>query len=399
MPRQIKDWGGEIGSSTNTQWVTSLNNGLTPHYTLSNPFPEGFNLPSGKTDPLLNIGADLQGFFAHEPIGYMQQWDFSLQRQLGQDFMIEAAYWGSKGTGLQWPSWQLNQLPNQYMSLGNALNQQVPNPFYGIIKTGLLAQPTVSRRQTLLPYPQYGSVLRSYAMAASSVYHGLTLKAEKRASSGLGFTASHTMGKLIDDASGQEAWLAGPNSAIYDMENRRLERSVSALDVPQRLVIGAVYDVPFGKGRKFGATANPVVDAILGGWSTGVLAQFQKGLPVNLARATMSLGRSAELDNPTVDRWFDTTAFRPAEPFTYGNVGRFLPDVRTDGLANFDISALKDVRFRERFRAQLRAEFINAFNSPQFGYPAGGVTALTFGRVSSQYNAPRTVQLGLKLYW
>jgi hypothetical protein len=145
MPLQIITWDSQVGSSTNSPWVTSLDNGLTPNNTLSNPFPQGFNLPTGKANPLVNIGADMQGFFAHERLGYMQQWDFSVQRQLRQDLMIEAAYWGSKGTGLQWPSWQLNQLPNQYMSLGNALNQQAPNPFFGIIKTGLLAQPTISR--------------------------------------------------------------------------------------------------------------------------------------------------------------------------------------------------------------------------------------------------------------
>ena len=216
----------------------------------------------------------------------------------------------------------------------------------------------------------------------SSFYAGGTCS-EKRATKDLGFTLSYTLGKLIDDSSGQESWLAGPNNAIYDMENLRNERALSALDVPQRLVVSGVYDLPVGKGRTFGARMHPVFNAILGGWSTGLLAQFQKGLPVNLARATVSLGRSARLDNPTIDRWFDTTAFRQAEPFTYGNVGRFLPDVRTDGLANFDISALKNFAFRERFRAQFRAEFINALNSPQFGYPNGGITSLTFSRVSS----------------
>ena len=143
----------------------------------------------------------------------------------------------------------------------------------------------------------------------------------------------------------------------------------------------------------------PVVDAILGGWTLGMLSQFQAGLPVNLARTAVNLGRSAKIDNPTIDRWFDTSAFRPAEPFTYGTVGRFLPDVRTDGLANFDLSALKNFRYREHYRAQFRAEFINAFNSAQFGYPNGGVAGLTFGRVTSQYNFPRQVQLALKLFW
>lgn len=398
VPAWSMDTIGQAGFNTQTPWVTSIDNGITPLNRLSAAFPQGFNLPTGARDPRALFGFALEGFLRNEPVAYMQQWNYSLQRELPSGTVVEVAYWGSKGTKLQFPRYQMNQLPNRYLALGNALNQQVPNPFVGLVTSGPLSQPTVARRQTLLPYPQYTSVLRTWAMAASSIYHALTIRAEKRVSRGLAFAANYTAGKLIDDASAQQPeW--GRDSGPYDMENLRKERAVSAWDSSQRLVFNVVYDLPWGRGRSLKTNMHPILEAVIGGWSAGILGQFQTGVPVAVSRNAVNDGRSANLDHPTIDRWFDTQVFRPADPFTYGNVGRFLPDVRTDGLKTLDVSALKDFLIRERIRIQFRAEFFNLTNTPRFGDPDGNVTSLQFGKVRATANSPRQVQLGLKLYW
>jgi hypothetical protein len=240
-------------------------------------------------------------------------------------------------------------------------------------------------------------VVRAWANAASSIYHGMTVKAEKRVKDGLGFTVSYTIGKMIDDCSGNENFIG--QGGGYDMENLRLERSVSQFDAPQRLVSSVVYDLPFGKGRRIGTSLHPVLNAIVGGWGLGVLAQVQSGTPVPVGRNARSDGRSARIDERTPARWFDTTTFSPVDAFSFGNAGRFLPDVRGDSVRNLDISALKNFRFGERFRLQFRGEFFNAFNTPRFGMPGPGVASQTFGVISTQANQPRQLQGALKLFW
>jgi hypothetical protein len=309
---------------------------------------------------------------------------------VGSGFLIETAYWGNKGAKMENRSgWQENTLPNRYLALGNQLNELVSNPFYGVIPAGSLSSERVARRQLLLPFPQYTSVIRTGPSVGNSIYHAFTARVEKRLSAGLSVLASYTLSKSIDDF----------DSRPLDMENRRLERSLSEFDVPQRLVASWVYELPFGRQRRFGASLNPALDYILGGWTLSGIGTLQSGLPVAVSRPAVNNGTSARLDVRHIDRWFDTSVFAPAAPFTFGNVGRYLPDVRSDGIQSFDFTLAKTFTFHERYRAKFRAEMFNAFNTPQFGAPAGGVTSSTFGAVRSQANMPRLVQFGLQFYW
>jgi hypothetical protein len=377
------------GYNSNTPWVATLD-GLVPQNYLSHAFPQGFNLPKRDRDPLTNVGYAISGWIRDEPVGYTQQWNFSIQQQVGSGFLIETAYWGNKGAKMENRSgWQENTLPNRYLALGNQLNELVSNPFYGVIPAGSLSSERVARRQLLLPFPQYTSVIRTGPSVGNSIYHAFTARVEKRLSAGLSVLASYTLSKSIDDF----------DSRPLDMENRRLERSLSEFDVPQRLVASWVYELPFGRQRRFGASLNPALDYILGGWTLSGIGTLQSGLPVAVSRPAVNNGTSARLDVRHIDRWFDTSVFAPAAPFTFGNVGRYLPDVRSDGIQSFDFTLAKTFTFHERYRAKFRAEMFNAFNTPQFGAPAGGVTSSTFGAVRSQANMPRLVQFGLQFYW
>jgi outer membrane receptor protein involved in Fe transport len=385
---------GSVGFNTNTPWVASLD-GLTPLNTLSNPFPQGFNLPTGERSPLSNVGQGLTGYIRNEPVGYTQQWNVSVQRDLGLGITTDVTYMGNKGKNLQWGSGiETNALDPQYLSMGNALNELVPNPFFGVIRTGALSQPTVTRRQLLLPFPQYTSVRRQFPMEASSIYQALAVKAERRASNGVTLLASYVYSRLTDQSSNQEG-----GSAILNPYDLEAERSRSEYDVPHRMVVSAVYDLPFGRSQRFGRSWSPVVDGLLGGWTASGIVTLQSGYPIVIGRPAVANGNDPSLDDPTYQKWFDTTVFSPAAPFTFGNVPRTMPAIRTDGIRNLDLTISKYVPIGTRVRVQVRADVFNVFNRVQFGPPNTSVTNAAFGTISAQANGPREVQLGVKMYW
>jgi outer membrane receptor protein involved in Fe transport len=389
---------GSIGFNSSTPWVATID-GVLPENYLRNPFPQGFNLPTETRDPLTNIGFGISGYVRDERVGYTQQWNLSIQRQLGSNWLVDVAYLGNKGTSLQFGTgFEENSLHPDRLALGSALNDRVPNPFFGRIAAGALSGATVARRQLLLPYPQYTSVFRNLPMAANSIYHGLAVKVERRLATGLTLLGSYTWSKHIDDSSTQEGFLA-PGGGILNFYNRGAERSLSVFDTPHRLVVSAVYDLPVGKGRALGSDMGPTFDAILGGWTFSGIMTLQSGTPVIISRPSVNNGRTARLDSPTIDRWFDTAVFSPAAPFTFGNVGRTSPDVRTDGITNVDFTLSKYVHIGGRLRLQVRADAFNAFNRPRFGAPNGGVTSPAFGTITAQANSPREIQLGVKLYF
>jgi TonB dependent receptor len=269
----------------------------------------------------------------------------------------------------------------------------VPNPFYGIIQTGALSSPTVARRQLLLPYPQYTTVSQQFPNAIGASYHGLILKAERRVGNGLTFLGSYVWSKQIDQGSEPVGGAAVLN--VYDLE---AERGLSVYDTPHNLVASAVYDLPFGRERRFASQLPAIADALLGGWTVSAIARWQSGVPIMIGRPAVRDDRDASLDDPTIERWFDTSVFSPAQPFTFGNVGRTLSDVRADGVKNVDMTVSKNVAVA-RYRLQLRADVFNLFNRTQFGAPNGSVTNAAFGTVTTQANSPREIQLGVKFYW
>ena len=192
--------------------------------------------------------------------------------------------------------------------------------------------------------------------------------------------------------------------------NRNMERAVDPTDVPRRLTISPVYELPFGAGKQFDAH-NGFVNAVVGGWQAQTIISMQKGLPVlitgasnNLAIRPNSTGQSASLSNPTQYEWFNTAVFVNPPNYTYGNVGRTLPDVRNPGYFNCDLSLIKNNQIRERLNLQVRVEFFNMDNHTNLGFVnssfVAGTNGLnsssTFGTITSA-QASRTIQLGMKL--
>ena len=390
LPRNVQGNGDGAVEAFRTTTMLATIDGLTPASKLNNPYPTGILPALNDRDPLANVGSTIAAPTQEYRNPYAQTWSMGLQRELPGKLVLDVHYWGNKGTHLT-NTWNINQLPDQYLALGNSLNDQVPNPFFGAITTGTLTSATISRRQSLLPFPEYAGdagVSRVFAPVSNSTYHAGTIQVERRLSSNFTFLGVYTRSKAIDDV-----------RTPMDYYNRRLEKALSTFDAPNQFVLSSVYELPFGRGRAIGAGWNKPAEAILGGWELSGIVRTQSGFPVSVGRI-INNGQSAKLDNPTIDRWFNTSVFANVPAFTFGNTGPVLPDVRTGGLRNVDAVMSKSfaVSIRDRkVTTQFRAEFYNLFNHPQFAAPNGTVSAQSFGQVTAVANAPRDLQFGLKI--
>ncbi len=401
------------GFNRRTPMVTTLDNGLTPMNRLDNPFPTGLDQPSGSTlGALTGVGADVSGQLRNVQRGYSQQWNLTVQYEPLPNWLVEAAWVGNHGTRLLMLSRALNVLPDQYLAMGTQLTQSVSNPFAGIIATGPLSFPTVTRRQLLLPFPQFtsagvsGGVTGGYSFLGNSIYHAFALKVEKRFSRGFSLLAAYTKSKLIDDGQNLAEVRPGATNTtlVQNWNNLRGERAKSVQDVPQRLVLTALWDVPLGR------SGSALYRRILGGWQLNAITTIESGTPISLGlntpiagslgnRPNVVPGAKAKIDNPTLSRWFNTDAFAPPPAFTFGNVSRTLPDIHSDGLFNLDLSVFKNIPIRERWKLQFRAEAFNFTNTPTFDTPGRIFGSATFGVVTATaFNPkPREIQLALRL--
>jgi hypothetical protein len=349
-----------------------------------------------------------------------QSWNFSVQRELPAGSVVEVNYTGSKGTHLYFGGGVENQNrldPSNWGQGRTALNTLVPNPFYGIVTDtkSRLSQPTVTLNTLLRPYPQYaGGVSGSTPNIGNSIYHAVQFKYEKRYSHGLSFLAHYTISKLIDDSSfssGNVSWLGG-NTSVQNYKNLRLERSVSAMDIPQRLVMSFSYELPVGKGKALGGNMNRTANAVLGGWEVNGFITLSKGYPIAPALQGGTLWEGTQRPNligdpsttgsveSRMNNYFNTAAFSRPAADTYGTAPRTL-NYRTPGIKNADLSLLKTVKFTEMKRLQLRLETFNSTNTPTFGTPNSTFGDTNFGVISGYANGrgPRELQVAVKFYY
>jgi len=409
---------------SSTPFLGTLNGSFTPYATLSNPFPTGLLQPPGRNGPFQSL-LEGQGFSDPLPktdIGYVGQWNLDVQRELGPGTLLEIAYAGSKGTHLPALYQQLNQLPDQDWSQGFGLFAQVPNPFFGLITSGALAAPTVFAGQLELPYPQYGSISSEPTYNRDSIYHSLQVTFRKQFHTGGTILAAYTFSKTIANTDTISGWLESGLPGNYyglaqDAYNLKAERSLASFDVPQRLVVSYVLDLPFGKGKRFLNGVAGVSDKLVSGWGVNGISAFQTGFPVSLFsggnymglfnaganRPNVLPGCKVKLPGSAQSRlleWFNTACFAYPGLLSYGDMAPSIGNLRADGINNWDFSVFKNTRITERLGLQFRAEFFNIFNRVQFG-PPGQILLVptTYGVVNSQANNPRLIQFALRLVY
>jgi hypothetical protein len=427
----ISGGAGIVGFDSNSSSQVSLDSNVTMWSTLSNPFRSGYNFPYGK---LYGAATDMGDAVSHTLFDawrspFIQQWNFNVQRELPGNFVVEVGYLGNRGLGL--PDGDggqsYNSITSQQMQLGDELRRQVPNPFFGLFpnsRANLNQQRTVQVLQLQRPFPHYTSVNSIRKPIASSRYHGLTARADKRFSRGVSMLVAYTAGKGMDDSASSVNFLGPVSGGRLDPYNRKLEWSLSSMDVAQRFVASFVYELPIGKGKMLLNHLPRGVNMLLTGWQANGIVTLQSGLPLIIGGAPgninpgstqrpISAGAPARINGGTTDerlaRWFDIAQFlNPVDvygaalaPFRYGNLGRVMPDLRAPGNRIADLSLFKNTYFgpEGRWNVQFRIEAFNAFNTPQFGGPNTNITARGaggFGSISSAGQA-RQVQMALKL--
>jgi hypothetical protein len=335
----------------------------------------------------------------------MSNWTFNIQRTISENTLVEIGYVGSKVTHLYWNR-QHNQDDPAILKYGSALTSLVPNPYYGKITTGPVSTQNITLAQSLRPFPQYGDVLIFRDPYGDQNYESMTLKVQKQLSHGFMATLGYTLSKTIANTAQSNTWVVGPSNAMY---NANYNRSVEANDVPQRLVLSYIYDLPFGTGKQYLNHGLPAM--VLGGWEVSGISVFQSGRPIlitapdqtrllNFSATNGRANRSKSgvlADGQTLSHWFDTTAFTTAAPYTVPTDSLSQPDLRGPRRINTDFSFLKNNKFKEKYNVQFRAEFFNIFNHPQLE-ARGATTDLTnpqFGQIVLG-GGDRNVQFGLR---
>jgi hypothetical protein len=446
--------------------ATSVDNNRTFFADLSNPFPTGVQNYPGRDASFQQVllgGSGAQHVRDEEGYpGRTQQFNAAVQHQFGGGLSAEVAYVGLRGSHLP-GMLNMNQLGVEHVEraandptvcslagnvivplgqpgfsatqrdtcYGAHLRQLVPNPFAGLIREGPLSTPMIQRALLLTQFPQYTSATR-LGYFGDSRYNALQVSADKRFGSGGLIGANYTFSRNYGNVETVTSWLdgaAGNPVAGYQTNDLDQEMALSSFDVPHRLVVSYVVDLPFGEGRRYGAGASRFVRALIGGWTLGGITTLQSGFPLAFTATPNLIGLGYDL-RPNVDpncdknvsgsprdrlnRWFNPDCFSvpsagfdaadvstdPALRWKLGNATRTDPDLRAHGVHNWNLAVAKMTRIGNRVNLTFRVEAFNLFNRVQFGPPntqASTAANNTFGQVTTQVNQPRLMQLAMRM--
>ena len=407
-----------LGYTQVSEYIGSNDGNLTPAGTIANAFTNGLLAPAGNSAGLLSgIGRAVDFYWQGAKAGSVHQFSFDVQRELPKGIALAVGYVGSRSHHLAPSSTaataiNLNQLDPSYLSMGSSLLSAVPNPFFG--KGGVFAvgSPTVARNQLLRPYPQFGNVNALYYDFNHARYDSFVIKAQKRFAAGLSFLTTWTWSKNYDASFGSgNTFTTIPASAPQNAYDLGAEYGLAIVDIPHRWVTTLTYEVPVGKGKA--VSTGPVLDYLVGGWQINAVTSVQAGFPLAVVQSNLNsaLGMGVQRPNASgispavdgsvqdrLDGYINRAAFTQAPQFTFGNLSRTIP-YRGPGQANWDLSLFKTVSVSERYKAQFRAEAMNAFNTPIFNGPETNLASANFGKITRQANFPRYLQLGVRFFF
>jgi len=414
FPRQYAGVPIIPGFGSDTPYVASTN-GIGPctGCMLRNAFSSGLVPVVGKSlAGLTNVGFDVTAVSPSRKTYYVQQWSYGLQYAPTTSDVLELSYVGNHSVHITTGGLNLNQLDTKYLSMGNALDTQVTNPFFGhITSSGCgLDQPTVQMGQLLRPFPEFCNVNENLIPAGSGSYNALDFNYTHRVSQGLTLLASYTFSKFLDNVGGPTTWAntsANFGENIRNVYNLAAEKSVDPNDITHAFVLSYVYELPVGKGKKVGGGMNSVLNAVVGGWQTSGIATFKGGFPLRINVGNLNefgIGQNVNVvgdyhvSNQTRFQWFNPAAFSQAPKWSLGDAPRYFSDLRAPGYNNWDMSIQKYFPIHEDVRLQFRLDMFNAFNHVNFYKPDTNFGSGTIGSLNAAWG-PRQMQAALKLYW
>ncbi len=426
------------GSTLNASNCTLTAPG-TANFSCATPGPFGATLvvPPGRNPQpnvsvygLQQVTLNANGY-AVQKSGYVQQWNLDIQRQLPGGFFADVAYAGSHGVHLPQFQTNINQIPNNFIDQAAqqyaagqpvSIAQTVTTYPFNLPLPGNLGPGHLIQGQLDRPFPAWaGLQLNGYGCCSSS-YNALQATLTRRFGTGGTLLVAYTNAKLISNTDTLTSWLEGGTTGgvggIQDWNNLSNERSLSSQNVRQLLVISYVLDLPFGRGQKFLSNASGITGKLISGWGMDGTTTFQTGFPLKLSTASgtplSALGLGIGTLRPNVvngcdasltgspeqrlGEWFNTACFTAPPAYGFGDEARVDPHLRQDGVNNWNFALFKRTSFgpSERMFIELRGEFFNLFNRPQFGPPNTSFGSNTFGVVSSTVNNPRLIQVGMK---
>lgn len=411
----------------------SPTNNLQPSFLLKDGFPAW--TPPPFIDPSFANRDSMpwwQGREATRP-PENNSWNLSIQRQLSPTLVVDVSYNAVIGSHLQANLLNYNQVPFRFLEQYGAqlLSRRIDSPeaiaagfrppFRNFVQ---LWGNAATVAQALRPYPQY-QFIDTWSgggdHSGHSSYHAGIIKLDKRYGSGLTFTTSYVFSKIITDA---DSYWSTDFDRSADHYNRRLEKSIGAFDVTHNFKLGLVYELPFGKGRRWlnkGLTAT-----LLGGWRVSSIHFYSSGRPVrittNNGTGLIFAGRQVPFVrtyegwrgpqagsqfDPQTDRFFQSGNvrggfFEQPAGLLVGNMTRFNPKLREFPNLTENVSVAKTFQMAEKLRLDFRAEAFNVANRVRFGTGSNNINDPNFGRLTGNnhlLNEPRRLQFALKLYW
>jgi hypothetical protein len=387
------------GFSNTTTLVATNNSYLTPAMSLSDPFPSGITLPPGGANGVNTyLGQGITFLNPNTLRQYNIRWTFDLQQELSKNTTLEVGYIGNHGIHLT-TSYGFGSLPAKYLSTSPtrdaaqvanaaALSATVTNPMSGLMPGTSLSGSTISVSNLLRPYPEFSSVTESNMNNGGSYFEQLSLRLSRRLSHGFLLSFDYSHSRLTDETT----YLNGGDL--------KLNKGVSGDDRPQNVGISVLYQLPFGRGKHFLGRSKGVLNMIVGEWAVSSLYNYHSGAPISWGDV-IYYGGPLNWDAHNVNHALDTTQFNTnsSQQFTshYRTFPSTFSNIRVDATNNVNVAATKNFRLLENIRLQFRADAFNLCNHPLFAAPTVSVTSATFGQISSTTNAPRVIQMGLRL--
>jgi hypothetical protein len=410
---------GARGYSAVTTYLASTDGNLTPTGSFSDPFPNGVTPPQGNSLGLLTGAGGVIDFVdQNSRPGYVQQYSVDFQRELPGRMMVGLGYLGSRSERLSMGGTSdvtvnINQLDPSYLEMGTALQQLVPNPFFGISAFGNLSRSsTISRGQLLRPYPQFDNVLAHRVNQARARYNAFVARLSKRMGNGYAVDVNYTFSRLEDNQFGESNSFSSRQGSALDNYDLDREFGVSLLDVAHRLNLTATFQLPFGVGRRW-LSNDGLMSSILGGWQLTLAGRYQTGFPLNISQSSNNSGLLGSNQRPNlvegvdpmttgsqedraVSGWINPAAFSAAPAFTFGNVPRTNPDWRGPGQRTTDLAVSKTVTVSGK-SLSFRADILNMFDDPLFSGPVTTFGTSNFGQITTVGGFARSVQFQVRL--